>query len=785
MLTRRGFLQLIVGGAVGTIFSPLPWRMADEMVLCTQWWTPQGPSGKESWDYAWCQLGSEAVGLKVRKIDERIVKLEGNPLDPVGRGSISPLTAASLQLFYGPTRIEGPKRRVGDKGKGEFEDIEWPSALGTLTERLKELRDIGKAHTVACIDGRGRGIMSGLINRFCKAYGTPNYLQMPSSDEATSLAISLMQGHQGRTGFDLERADYILSFGSQLFEGWGTPARMMAAYRYLKEDPLSPKAKIVQFEPRLSHTAAKADEWLPIKPGTEAALALGLAYIIIKEGLYNKSFVGGKSFGFESFKRLVSEKYSPEDVADITGLEKEDIIRIAHEFSSAKRPLAVWGRGKGDIPSGLYEVMAIHSLNALVGNINRNGGVVSFKDISDTFWGDIPLDEVAKSGQRIERIDEAGTERYPLTANLAYRFAENVISGHYYPINVLMIFEANPCHSLPRPDIVEKALEKIPLVVTFNSFIDETSLFSDLILPNHFYLEAWQDVTTPSCLQYPVFGVSGPVSKPLCNTQHTGDIFLKMAQGLGGTVASALSWQDFEGLLKDVAKKVYGTGKGMIVENAISKPWDTKVNPNYETFDEMWEKLLKSIWFNPNVRLEDFKTPTGKFEFSPKKLEELKLVALPQFIPWEVKGVQEDFPLLLVPYEKLMISNGYVGNPPYMMKALEDTTLKHNDMFVEVHPYTATSLMISEGDLVLLKTPFGSARVRVHLYEGIMPGIVAIPLGLGHTAYDEYSKGKGINAYKIVGISEEKATGMATWAVTRANLIKIERKVSHETRTHT
>ncbi len=777
MLTRRGFLQFIVGGAIGTLFSPLPWRMADEFVLCTQWWTPQGPGGKESWDYSWCQLGSDVVGLKVRKIDGRIVKLEGSPLDPIGRGGISPLSASSLQLFYGPTRIRGAKKRVGQKGKGEFEDIEWSSALKMLTSKLKELRETGQSHTVVCIDGRGRGIMSGLIRRFCRAYGTPNYIQIPS-DEATPLAIRLMQGHQGRVGFDIERADYILSFGSQLFEGWGTPVRMMAAYRCLKEGQ---QTKIVQFEPRLSETAAKADEWLPIKPGTEAALALGLAYVIIKEGLYNKAFIEERSFGFDAFKDMVLERYKPEAVEDITGIAKEDILRIAHEFAKAKRPIAVWGRGKGDIPSGLYEVMAIHSLNALMGNINRGGGVVSFKDISDTFWPEVPLDEVAKNAQNIERIDDAGTERYPLVTNLAHRFAENISSGRHYPINVLMIFEANPCYCLPHPEIMEKALEKIPLVVNFSSFMDETSLFSDLILPNHFYLEAWEDVTTPPYLQYPIFGVSKPVSRPLYKTQHTGDIFLKVAQGIGGAVASALPWGDFKTLLKDVAKRVYETREGTIIESPISRPWEIKASPNYGSPDEMWEKLGEGIWFNPNVKFEGFKTPTGKFEFYSKKLEDLKLPALPQFVPWEGEEGHSEFPLTLIPYEKLMIANNYIANPPYMMKALEETVLKHNDIFVEIHPFTATHLGVNEGDLVLLKTPFGSARVRVHLYEGMMPGVVGIPLGLGHKAYDEYLKGKGINAYNIVAVREEKATGIATWVVTPANLIKIKRK-GHETR---
>ncbi|HDD35264.1 MAG TPA: hypothetical protein ENF30_00530 [Candidatus Desulfofervidus auxilii] len=749
MLTRRDFLQFIVGGTIGTLFSPLPWRMADEMALFSQRWTYQPPKGKENWVHAVCQLCPGGCGLKVRKIDERVVKIEGNSLNPINRGGLCPLGAAGIQLVYGDhRRIKKPLKRVGKRGEDKWEEIEWSMALNVLLERLQELRKSGKGHALACIDGYGNTLISGLIKRFCQAYGTPNYFSMGVADEVSSLAIRAMQGHDGCIGFDLENSNYILSFGSQLWEGWGIPVRMQILYSHIYGNPNRPKAKIIQFEPRMSDTAAKVDEWVPVKPGTEGALALGVAHVIVKEGLYNQEFVTNYTKGFESFKKRVLEKYAPHKVAEITGVAKEEISRIAREFAKAKFPVAVWGRGKGDIPCGFYEVMAIQSLNALVGNINRKGGVICFKDVVNEWWSAFGLDNTAKSTLKKGRADGGGH------LSLLHKFSENV-KNKKYPIEVLVTFEANPCYAAPDPVSFKQALENIPFIVSFSAFMDETTKHADLVLPTAFFLERWDGITTPKGLQYPIFGVSRPVLKSAYDVKHPADIILFISKKING-LSQAMPWDNYKAVLITVAKKIYEKGEGKIGNFPLPG-----------SFNAMWEKLNENIWLNPDVKREGFKTASGKFEFIPAGFD------VPRYEPWQLKGDKKEFPFTLIPLQCLMLTDGYMASAPYMMKALASTILIKNDLVVEIHPATATKCHLMDGDRALLKTPFGEAQVRVRFSEGINKEMIAIPIGLGHKAYDEYLKDKGINAHEVLGYAEEKFTGIATWALSRVNLIKI------------
>ena len=761
MLTRREFLQFVVGGALGAVFSPLPWRIADEMVLFTQRWTYQAPDGEESWTKALCQLCPGGCGLTVRKIDNRVVSVKGDSLNPVKEGGLCPLGASSVQLLYGEKRrVVKPLKQEG----GRWKEIEWNEALDILAQKLREFREKRESYTLACVDGYGHGLMSNLIKRFCKSYGTPNYLKMPSADDASSLAIELMQGHKGQIGFDLENSDYILSFGSQLLEGWGIPVRMQRVYA----NSLKTKTKIVQIEPRLSDTAAKAHELLPLKPGTEAALALGFAHVIIKEGLYNQDFISNSTHSFDAFKELVLKEYSPKAVANITGVNVNDIKRIAKEFAQAKRPLAIWGKGKGNIPCGLYEVMAIHALNALVGNINKKGGVVCFNEIAETWWPELNLDTTATESLKMERIDQARTKKYPLATSMLQQFAFNLTTEPKYPVNTLLIFEANPCYAGPQPDLFMKAVKKVPFVVVFTTFWTETAQQADLVLPTPFYLETWNGITTPKSWPYPVFGISKPVTQNLYDTKHPGDVILTISKKISNNTAQALPWGSFEEILKTVAKKIYSTGEGKLASKQVSGlPSD---------FNTMWEKLSQGIWFNPDVKKAGFQTNSAKFEFLPSKFSGLNLsqkASLPHYEAWKLKGSSEEFPLTLISYETLMLTEGYIASSPYMMKALPATLLKGNDLLVEIHPGTAAKYKLAEGDKVRIKTPFGEAKVRVHIFEGIMPELIAVPLGLGHSAYDEYLAGKGVNAHQLLGYTEEKISGIATWAMAKVNLVKI------------
>ncbi len=724
MLTRRGFLQFVVGGALGAVFSPLPWRIADELVLFSQRWTPQGAPGDESWCYSICQLCPGGCGLKVRKISERVVQVEANPLSPINRG-VCPLGAASVQYLYGDKRrIKKPLKRTGKRGEGKWQEIEWAEALNLLTSKLNDLKGSGATEGLLCIDGSVSKVMSGLLKKFCYAYGTSNYFHV-NADVGASIAIKEMQDFNGCVGFDLENADYVLSFGSQLLEGWGAPGNLQALYNYWFENPLKPKVKVVQIEPRMSDTAAKASEWLPNLPGTEALVALGLAWVILKEGKYNPRFTGDADF--ERFKRAVLEGFNPDKLEEKTGLCKDDFIRVAREFCNAKHPIAVWGRGKGFNSTGAFEVLAIHSLNALVGNINRKGGTAFFKDVVDEVWPEISTRQPRDLGKFIESV---GAKKV---------YAE-----------IALVCEANPAYKYPVS--FGNALQNVPFVVTFTPFMNDTALVSDLVLPTPFYMEKWEAITTPRGFSYPVFGLSCPVCKSSYGVKHPGDVVLAVSKTLG---LKGLPWDNYRNLLQYLVEKIWSKGKGCLLKG--NKKVALPSSPR-----QMWSELTTCVWANPEAVSGGIK----KFDFAPSVFAEgIKRPV------WSVEGKSEDYPFTLIPCEYLILPQD-LGAAPFLVKQLPDTVLKGSDLCVEVHPETASQCGVKNGELALLQTPLGQARVRVFCNECIRPGIIGIPVGLGHKGYDEYLAGKGINAYTILGYNEE-ATGVASYVMNKANLVKI------------
>ena len=207
----------------------------------------------------------------------------------------------------------------------------------------------------------------------------------------------------------------------------------------------------------LSKTAAKSDKWIPIKSGTEAALALGIAHVIIKESRYNKDFVENYAFGFndwtdssgnqhKGFKTVVLESYSPEKVSEITGVDKAAIASLARTFALASKPLALCGRGQGKTPGSVTEFMAVHALNALVGNINKQGGIWAIPEPDYINWPTVEMDALASAGIQKGRLDGAASDRYPDTLYMLNRFVENVRSGKPYAIEALFVSGANPLH---------------------------------------------------------------------------------------------------------------------------------------------------------------------------------------------------------------------------------------------------------------------------------------------------------------------------------------------------
>ena len=730
-LSRRCFLSFAIGGTAGTLLSPLPWKLTDDLSIWSQnWpWTPVPPDGAAAFVDSTCTLCPAACGIRVRLVDQRAVKIEGRELAAVNEsGGLCPLGLSGLQLLYGPTRVKGPLKRVGDRGQGQWQSITWRQAIDEVVMRLSALRSQGNPESVACLAQRDSGTVPGLLKRLLTAYGSSNFYRMPSTDDALQSVLRLTQGVEGFAGLDVLHSDFILSFGAALLDGYGAPSRMMSAIGRLKEQ----HGKLVQIESRLSNTAAKSDEWLAANPGSEADLALAMAQVIVSQRKYPADFVSRRIEGFEAFSALLNEKFKPEDVAEKTGIEADRISRIALAFAAARHPLAVYGRGKGQVPGSLKEALAVHALNALVGSINRQGGVIAWPGYDYLNWPDVALDETASTGLQKRRLDGAG-DQYPQARYLVNHLIESV-NKTPGAVNVLLVADANPCYALPDTGSIKAAFSKIPFVVSFSSYMDETALQSDLILPNHVYLERFEDVPFEAGSPKPMIGLCQPVVAPIADTRHLGDTVIQIAHKMQGSVAAAFPWADYETCLQ-------------------------------ETLGDQWQTMRENGYWELENALPD--DSEGKLVLMNGTLGAIYLADAP--VP---AGDEQTYPLLLMPYDSIRLASRAIGSPPFMMKIVEDTVLKEQAGFVALNPETARKSGLAEQDTALLKTPVGQASVRIHLNDGIMPGILAMPRGLGHTAYDAYLAGKGVNVNQLIAPMEDPASGLdAVWGI-RANVTK-------------
>ena len=804
-VTRRNFIKFAVGGVAGLHITPLPYKLMDDVAIWTQnWpWVPVPPEGEFTHVKSVCNLCPGGCGIKVRKVDERAVKIEGRTDYPVNPGGLCPSGMGGLQLLYDKElRFTGPMKRVGPKGSGKFVQITWDEALNQVSERIKDLRKKGRPEAVATVDGNTRGsTLSIMAARLTKAIGSPNYERMPSLEDTYRMGNILMQGNEGPMAYDLENSDYILSFGSGLLEGWGAPGRVMNAWSLLRDKAAEGKAKLVQVESRSSNTASKADQWVAAKPGTDAALALGIAHGLIKNGAYNTRFVETHTFGFNKFKEMILEQYSPDKVAGITGVNADTIKALAKDLAGAKAPLVVYGKGKGTMNGSLYEFMAVQSLNALLGSINRPGGTIISEPLPLSPLPDVATDAIAGQGLKRPRLDQAGSKKYPMADSLITNLMEAIVGSQKSPIDTLLVFSANPAYTLPDNKAVNEALKKVPFIVSFSAYQDETAYMADLILPDHSFLEKTDDIVWPAGLQYPLYGMTCPVVDPIYDTRNTGDVIIELAKLVGQGTGSAFPWSDYEEVLKTRAKGLFDTKDGLVSYDESRPAWKWQGRPSaYQgSFSDLWNEIKSGgLWYRPVGPSADkqrlFKTPTNKFEFYSTQIElainayaqnttrkkALKnmgieaggeAVCMPHHEPSHAHA--EHYPLKMVPYEMVNLASGSMPSPPFLYKTIFDHQLLGNASFAAINPRTASEHHLEQGDPIIIESAAGAVQVRANLSEGAMPGMIYMPMGFGHTAYDEFIRDKGANPNDVIHAGKDPLSGQPIWWATPVKIIKV------------
>jgi len=801
-INRRDFLTAIgiAGGGTALAFGPRGGQKIFRALWGQDW--VEVPTGLERRVNSICQQCPGGCGITVRLVGNRAVKIDGNPLYPINRGGLCPKGQAGLQSLYGPDRIRGPLKRTGARGAGRWEPISWEEAIKTVRERLGELKRQGRPYSLAIMAGETRGLMRVLLERFLMAFGSPNYIPVSHNLEVGPVdAFYLMQGLREGLVYDFEEASYILSFGCDLLQSYWSPVQIHRAFGQLRRER-GRRAHLIQIESRLSITASKADEWVPIRPGTEGALALAIAHHIIREGLYDEEFIKNRTFGFEDwvdgaqvkhqgFKDLVLKEYPPGIVSQITGVPVNDIIRLAREFATNRPAIAIGQR------TDIASQMAIHALNALVGSIDRPGGILCAREIPPP-----KLEEIEPAeGAQVTHIARPAAAEYPLADYLLETFQDRLLKGEPYKLEVLFLYQTNPVFYSIDPEVLTRALINIPFIVSFSPFMDETSQLADLILPDHTYLEKWQDDPIYNLKGYPIIGLRKPVVDPIYNTRHTGDVLIQLAQSLGGSLGQAFPWKDFQECLYDYFQGLFEQGRGDLIGQEFEEAWVKLLArggwraPTYQTMEEFWQGLQeRGGWWDPIYYFGEegriFQTPSKKFEFfsqillerlSHLKDGELKALGIKGredklFLPHWTPAREEkegEYPFILNLYQPLVLAGLPDPNQPFLLDITATASAESWESWVEINPEVAKELGLSYGDAVWVESSRGRERFRVRITEGAMPEVVNIPLGLGHKAYGRWVKDIGKNPLRLLNKHLDPLTGRPSLNTTRVKLYPV------------
>ncbi len=678
-ITRRRFLQLS-GAATAAAALGGP-RILHALVPSTQ---------KESVDqiqglFSACDMCFNKCGLIARVEGGVVKKLDPNPKSLKSRGMLCARGNAGVKQLYDPDRLKYPLLRKGARGEGKWQRLSWDEALDHAAEQLDR---IGKEYTrCGFLFMAGTDMQSTFVHHFAEVYGSYNVI----SHESNCL-LSRNRAFLDTFGVvptpDVIHSKYIIMPGANRFEALVTPDSMdlMTA--------MQDGSKLVVLDPRFTKTAALADEWFAIKPGTDMAFFLAIAHVLISEGRYDKKFIAEQTHGFERLRAHVRE-YTPDWAAAETEIPARDIRRLARELAAAAPSAMVYpGRRSSDYKDSTQIRRSYAIVNALLGNWDQKGGLILPKKIKTgsisteaPFYEDNPDDRV-DAGRAQMMFDEEGSFKHTRDA---------VIEGKPYPVKGWLTYKTNPMQTGANRNKTIEMIHKLDFMMTVDITMSDTAWMADLVLPAPSYLER-QDP------------VSAFLASSACSGVLTRDpIVPAMFE------SKPLFW-----IVKELAKRL-----------DLGEHFDFTIEDYRKAQLKKLPEVAKALKNDGVYNIVDhshgihegkpFKTRSKKIELYSERYAENGIDPMPVYHP--PQSVPENR------FRIVVGRNAYITQSASTNNALLWELEPENSLWI--HPDPAKRLGIRQADLVEVKSSAGQGRLKARVTEDTRPDTVYMDTGFG------------------------------------------------------
>jgi anaerobic selenocysteine-containing dehydrogenase len=645
-----------------------------------------------------CQGCHSECGVLVHVNRGKVTKIKPDPDHPSSRGYICVKGTHYADFTYHPDRLKYPLRRVGGKGEGKWERISWDKALDEIAARLTEVKEKYDVRSIGAFYGTAprESLLSN--NLLASALGTPNVI---STDLHLCFAPSMVAeiATVGYSVMQEEGPDY-LSSRCILVCGGNPLVSHPPRGRDLLEGVKKNKAKLIVIDPRCTPLAAQADMWFRIRPGTDAALILGMLHTVISEELYDKAFVEKYCHGFDKLKEHV-KAYPPEKVAEITWLSATKIKEAARLFAETK-PATVHHRVAVEQNLSSTQVArALVILAAITGNLGVKGGNL----FSTHVPGFVGTGEVIGSCKLpLETVKgRLGSDEYPLVSGPKPLFlfvhaalaAKAMLYGEPYPLKALFVAGGNPVVNMQNTRRTWEAFKSLELLVVADFFMTPTTELADYVLPATTWLERDEccDIQYMNCI-----AARQKVVEPLFESRDDVQMVIDLVKRIPWANRKYIPWESVEEF-NDFRVK----GMGMTFEEFKEKGYVT-VDPQYKQYEK-----------------KGFGTPTGKAEIYSTIFEKYGYDPLPTYT--EPRESPFSSPELMKDYPYILITGGrtieYYHSSGRQIKPLRK---RLPDPEIEVHPDAAQRENIEEGDWVWVETPQVKGE-RVKLKVKFAPGL--------------------------------------------------------------